>query len=1056
MGCSSSSVSPEQREFQNWAARQQQKKEESDRLNRERAAQSWGGELSLPANSHDDDDDDGSASVPKTSEALARAMDVVRRWTEKERRLRVSLHMLFRYADAEANGTLELHEFATLAHKSSPSAEEKKKAQELSRELLQQIDADGSGAISEREFVEWIIEGESKIKKTCSVEDDSSTPKVKFLRMILEKSNAMMQSFSMLFNDGRMDFPSFADLLVSGSSLMHLRNEDLDIGSEKTLWYHAKLLSKSNAGVRSRVEGDRLYERDIIDFLLAGYLVAAEVRSYEARGLVSGVKVSTHEKNVHIRLRLVLETCIFFKMLPAMEEIQRDQGDAVRNLAIEQWFARPDEIISLKDAELLVKEPCKNMPSLNDDDFRVVAASMDDDGEGTVSLGEFKLFINRQLLARDKLRQEAAADQANGPLQVRAAMMCDAERRIERMFRWRTALFECFERYSEGRGEHARLSKEHMAFFLQDLGRGETLSFDDSLALAATFFSAVEQKRRAIEKEARKKEKKKRKEREKNADKMAETPNRVEETVDKEDTKKDGDSADDDGSSSSDKEKAKQGVSTKKDDDIAEAKKENTDDDIAKARKENFDGAVEQGDESSDKDKHASPPDSSGLSDTPSSNNEKDAEIAADGEEMEDMDDLSSRAESKDAERPSSTSIKRDEFVEHSLHLLATESSEKLSHALRSRIEHEQSEKLKHATLALRTLFLRYSRRSSTKGSEAAAERWMSAKRFRQMMENEFSMDIEQSQVEHLFLQIKNLHPTASAVEGKSGDIEGKGLKEDEFCHYFARGFELSHEHKTVYSRRSEIHKKVFHLLDVLLQRLNQRVTNLEHVFEKADDGSGTLDPSELKELISSYVNELDEPDEDDAMELINFIDRNGDQNIKREEFVSFFVSTLYHLEAKDESWKATLNVGARDMIQAFSEVLLANVGGKIDSDEEMDLLSDSEEEEEQEIDSGSNNDGSIPAKEDADRGAEVVLHSDEDDFTVTMHSDDDDDDDEIKVDADDDEIILHDSSGDDGGDGGNEEEGDDDHEGEGAIVVASSSEEEEDVLVASSEDEDS
>ena len=146
MGCSSSSVSPEQREFQNWAARQQQKKEESDRLNRERAAQSWGGELSLPANSHDDDD--GSASVPKTSEALARAMDVVRRWTEKERRLRVSLHMLFRYADADENGCLEMHELATLAHKSSPSAEKKKKAQELSRELLQQIDADGSGAAS--------------------------------------------------------------------------------------------------------------------------------------------------------------------------------------------------------------------------------------------------------------------------------------------------------------------------------------------------------------------------------------------------------------------------------------------------------------------------------------------------------------------------------------------------------------------------------------------------------------------------------------------------------------------------------------------------------------------------------------------------------------------------------------------------------------------------------------------------------------------------------------------------------------------------------------------
>ena len=166
MGCSSSSVSPEQREFQNWAARQQQKKEESDRLNRERAAQSWGGELSLPANSHDDDDDE-SANVPKTSEALARAMDVVRRWTEKERRLRVSLHMLFRYADADENGSLSCMNLRLLLI-SRAHRRRKMKARELSRELLQQIDADGSGAISEREFVEWIIEGESKIKKTAT------------------------------------------------------------------------------------------------------------------------------------------------------------------------------------------------------------------------------------------------------------------------------------------------------------------------------------------------------------------------------------------------------------------------------------------------------------------------------------------------------------------------------------------------------------------------------------------------------------------------------------------------------------------------------------------------------------------------------------------------------------------------------------------------------------------------------------------------------------------------------------------------------------------------
>ena len=67
--------------------------------------------------------------------------------------------------------------------------------------------------------------------------------------------------------------------------------------ARKRLWYHAKLL-KSNAGVRSRVEGDRLYERIS---LISSRRISCRRRStiLQARGLVSGVKVSTHEKNVH-------------------------------------------------------------------------------------------------------------------------------------------------------------------------------------------------------------------------------------------------------------------------------------------------------------------------------------------------------------------------------------------------------------------------------------------------------------------------------------------------------------------------------------------------------------------------------------------------------------------------------------------------------------------------------------------------------------------------------------------------------------------------------------
>ena len=64
-------------------------------------------------------------------------------------------------------------------------------------------------------------------------------------------------------------------------------------------------------------------------------------------------------------------------------------------------------------------------------------------------------------------------------------------------------------------------------------------------------------------------------------------------------------------------------------------------------------------------------------------------------------------------------------------------------------------------------------------------------------------------------------------------------------------------------------------------------------MFESADTGLGYLDQSALCQLICRHVNQLDMPDEDDVAELINFIDKNGDSVIKREEFVSFFIDSL-------------------------------------------------------------------------------------------------------------------------------------------------------------------
>ena len=159
----------------------------------------------------------------------------------------------------------------------------------------------------------------------------------------------------------------------------------------------------------------------------------------------------------------------------------------------------------------------------------------------------------------------------------------------------------------------------------------------------------------------------------------------------------------------------------------------------------------------------------------------------------------------------------------------------------------------------------------------------------------------------------------------------------------------------------------------MLLQRLNQRVTNLEHVFEKADDGSGSLNPSELKELISSYVNELDEPDEDDAMELINFIDRNGDQTSS--------VKSLSHSSSpRFTIWRRRTNLEshaerrARDMIQAFSRYCSPTSVGRLIATRRWTFFQILRKRRSRRL-SVQTMMVVFQVKEDADRGAEVVLH---------------------------------------------------------------------------------
>ena len=76
---------------------------------------------------------------------------------------------------------------------------------------------------------------------------------------------------------------------------------------------------------------------DIVDFLLGGYLIEAERKSYSLKGLQSGIKEDRH---IHKSFASVLETCLISKLLPELQELQEESDDWFRNITIECWFPR--------------------------------------------------------------------------------------------------------------------------------------------------------------------------------------------------------------------------------------------------------------------------------------------------------------------------------------------------------------------------------------------------------------------------------------------------------------------------------------------------------------------------------------------------------------------------------------------------------------------------------------------------------------------------------------------------------------------------------------------
>ena len=116
-------------------------------------------------------------------------------------------------------------------------------------------------------------------------------------------------------------------------------------------------------------------------------------------------------------------------------------------------------------------------------------------------------------------------------------------------------------------------------------------------------------------------------------------------------------------------------------------------------------------------------------------------------------------------------------------------------------------------------------------------------------------------------------------------------IVEDQFVEYMSKGLKLSHDHKVIFSKRSPCHRKIFEFLLALIERQTRRENALQEMFFSQDlDGSGKINAKELQKAFLSKAATLEEEMTMlEAEELLSVMDVNGDDEIKREEFVDFF-----------------------------------------------------------------------------------------------------------------------------------------------------------------------
>ena len=258
--------------------------------------------------------------------------------------------------------------------------------------------------------------------------------------------------------------------------------------------------------------------------------------------------------------------------------------------------------------------------------------------------------------------------------------------------------------------------------------------------------------------------------------------------------------------------------------------------------------------------------------------------------------------------------VVEDEFVAYAIRLLcrfdvavAQEKSKTkelvVAYHLRSRIKSAHNSKWKHCKLAIRCLF-----RHFVKVQEG--KRLMTRHGFKHMMKAAFGIGFDDHEVAAIF----NYIAQRQGVKLKKPPAR---VNEKPFVEYMSKGLLLSHEHKVVFGKRSACHRKLFQFLEALTDRQTQREHALQDMFVAQDaDGSGRINSHELRlAFATKAATEDEELTEKEAAELLTIIDVNQDDELKREEFVDFFLDALAHTEANDKDWDKGLNPTTHDKV---------------------------------------------------------------------------------------------------------------------------------------------